>query len=97
MMSNKLLAVKRAFLRLMLALVVSCLAGAVPAGSVVSYAAEAIDAQAEAPAEEAAKGDGSTFILIFFGGILLLILFVVVVVVATAVSTAGVVGAQEDE
>lgn len=98
-MTDKIREIKKAVLRLMLVLAVGLLAGAAPGAVLTSYAetetvAEAAQPEAAATAEE---DDGTTFMLAFFGGIILLILFVVVVVVATATSTAGVVGAQEDD
>lgn len=93
MLKDKRLAVKKMILRFMLSLVIGVFAGAVPGTAMMSYGAENAVAQV---AVETSEGDGS-FILYFFGGLLLLILLVVAVVVAVTISTAGVVGAQEDE
>ena len=84
-MTDKIREIKKAVLRLMLALAIGVLAGAAPGAVLISHA------------ETASEDDGTTFMLAFFGGIILLILFVVVIVVATAASTAGVIGAQEDD
>lgn len=97
MLKDKRLAVKKMILRFMLSLVIGVFAGAVPGTAMMSYGAENAVVQAAVPeAVETSEGDGS-FILYFFGGLLLLILLVVAVVVAVTISTAGVVGAQEDE
>lgn len=99
-MTDKIREIKKAVLRLMLALAIGVLAGAAPGAVLVSHAETETVAAADAAAvaaETASEDDGTTFMLSFFGGIILLILFVVVVVIATATSTAGVVGAQEDE
>lgn len=98
-MTDKIREIKKAVLRLMLALAIGVLAGAAPGAMLVSHAETETVAAADtaAAAEADSEDDGTTFMLSFFGGIILLILFVVVVVIATATSTAGVVGAQEDE
>lgn len=98
-MTDKIREIKKAVLRLMLALAIGVLAGAAPGAVLVSHAeTETVAAAADpASAETASEDDGTTFLLSFFGGIILLILFGVVIVIATATSTAGVVGAQEDE
>ena len=95
-MTDKIREIKKAVLRLMLALAIGVLAGAAPGAVLVSHA-ETETVADPASAETASEDDGTTFLLSFFGGIILLILFVVVIVIATATSTAGVVGAQEDE
>ena len=98
-MKDRLLQVKKMVIRLMLVLAVGLLAGAAPGAAFTSYAeTETVAATTEnVGAQSETEDDGTTFMLAFFGGIILLILFVVVVVVATATSTAGVVGAQEDD
>lgn len=98
-MTEKLLKIKKTVLRLMLVLTVALLAGGASGTALVSYAeTETVAAEAGPAAETAsAEDDGSGFLMAFFGGIILLVLFVVAVTVATAASTAGVVGAGEDE
>lgn len=98
-MRNGMLKIRKALLRLMLALMMGMFAGAVPGVALVAHAETAASVEAVQPEAEAtaAKDDGTTFLMGFFGGIILLILFVVVIVVATTMGTAGVVGAQEDD
>lgn len=96
-MRDKIRKIKKAVLRLMLVLAVGFLAGAAP-GVVLTAHAETEAVAAEILTDgTAVQDDGTVFMLAFFGGLILLILFVVVVVVAISVSTAGVIGAQEDE
>lgn len=96
-MKNGMLKIRKAVLRLMMVLAVGLFAGAAPGAALVAHGETVAAAEAAQPEAEAKEDDGTTFMLGFFGGIILLILFVVVIVVATAMSTAGVVGAQEDD
>ena len=67
-MTDKIREIKKAVLRLMLALAIGVLAGAAPGAVLISHAeTENVAAAAEpAAAETASEDDGTTFMLAFF-------------------------------
>jgi len=97
LMKEKTMKVRKAMLRLMIALMLGIFAGAVPGAALVSHAETVAASEANLPAEGTSEDFGVTFLIWFFGGLTLLILFVVVVVVCSSISAVGVFDAQGEE
>ncbi|MDR0925718.1 MAG: sulfate transporter [Hungatella sp.] len=95
-MKEKTMKIRKAVLRLMMALMIGMFAGAVPGAALVSHAETVAVSEANLPAEGASEEIGMDFIMKFFGGLMLLILFVVVVVVCSSISAVGVFDTQGD-
>ncbi|HCD46467.1 MAG TPA: sulfate transporter [Lachnoclostridium sp.] len=96
-MKEKTMKIRKAVLRLMIALMLGVFAGAAPGAALVSHADTVAVSEAAVPAEGSSEGIDMTFLISFFGGIMLLILFVVVVVVCSSISAVGVFDAQGEE
>ncbi|MSS09118.1 sulfate transporter [Clostridium sp. WB02_MRS01] len=96
-MKEKTMKIRKAMLRLMIALMLGIFAGAAPGAALVSRADTVVASEANLPAEGTSDDFSVTFLIWFFGGITLLILFVVVVVVCSSISAVGVFDAQGEE